>query len=263
MLTSHGGPGTFAYSPLDSTSPGTSTNPGFPLGGSASYTGETVALQNTTFLTGTVRVDVTWGGSPATNPGTSNFSQGTTLGTMSLTISGLASAAGDPLTYGGAPRASKARIDADDNLETTASGGAGREIADIVLGTFNIVHGVRGPNVGDMIVGEAVPVAGGGDAVYNEISPTAARLRYTALGQPDNPASPVVASSGVKALFVGRGVDGPLGVIGTYTIDAGDDVTPEDVTALTSTSIGRLGADGLQSVDVGATIYGAFGAQVP
>ena len=55
-----GGPGTFAYSPLDPTNAGTPTNTGFPQGGSASYTGETVALQNTTMLTGTVRVDVAW-----------------------------------------------------------------------------------------------------------------------------------------------------------------------------------------------------------
>ena len=52
VQTGHGGPGTFAYSPLDATNAGTPANTGFPEGGSASYTGETVALQNTTLLTG-------------------------------------------------------------------------------------------------------------------------------------------------------------------------------------------------------------------
>ena len=36
-----------------------------------------------------------------------------------------------------------------------------------------------------------------------------------------------------------------------------------DATGATSTSIGRLGADGTQSAGVRVTIYGAFGAQVP
>ncbi len=145
----------------------------------------------------------------------------------------------------------------------TLVGGAGTEIADIVIGGLNIVVGAQGDNMGHLIVGTAGTPDADGNVAYTEIAPTSARLRYAALGTVDNSASPPVTGSGVKALFVGQGVDGPLGAIGTYKIATGDAVTPGNVTSLTSTSIGRLGADGTQSVDVGVTIYGAFGAQVP
>ncbi len=255
VVKTHGGPGTFAYSPLDPTNAGTPANTGFPQGGSASYTGETVALQNTTWLTGTVRVDVTWvDDADGASPGTFIA----TVGEMSLTISDLASPAGDPLTFGGSPKGTNAVRASNPALV----GSPGQEIADIVLGTFNIVVGAPGDNSGHLVVGTAST----GDATnvsYSEIAPSAARLRYTALGTPDNTTLPVAASSGAKALFLGQGVDGPLGVIGTYTINTGTVVTPGTVSSLEGESIGRLGADGTQSVDVGVTIYGAFGAQVP
>ncbi len=263
VQTGHGGPGTFAYSPLDPTNAGTPTNTGFTEGGSASYTGETVALQNTTMLTGTVRVDVSW------NPDADSSTSGTfdaVVGTMSLTISGLASATGDPLTYGGAPKSN------DLDANPTATGRAGTEIADIVIGGLDIAVGAAGAaNAGHLIVvgsgldEDGVETTTAADIVgYNEHVPDSSRLRYSSLGETDTPSSPVPSSSGVKALLVGQGVDGPLGVIGTYTLDAGTAVTPGNVTSAdATTSIGRLGADGLQSVDVGVTIYGAFGAQVP
>ncbi len=253
-IKTHGGPGTFAYSPLDPTNAGTPTNTGFPEGGSATYTGETVALQNTTWLTGTVRVDVSW------NADADSGTQGTfdaSVGTMSLTISGLASAAGDPLTYGGKPKSN------DLANNPTATGNAGTEIADIVIGGLNIVVGAAGDNMGHLVVGTA-DTTDPADVTYSEIEPGSARLRFAALGTVDQADSPPTTGSGVKALFVGQGVDGPLGAIGTYTIATGTAETPGAVTdAVASTSIGRLGADGTQSVDVGVTIYGAFGAQVP
>ena len=266
VRTNHGGPGTFAYSPLDPTNAGTPANPGFSPGGSASYTGETVALQNTTWLTGTVRVDVSWSPGAVVAGPPAAFAD--SVGTMSLTISGLASAAGDPLTYGGQPKGNAA------TLATTpeATGNAGTEIADIVMGGLAITVGATGAaNAGQLIVvGDGLDEDGAdtttaADIVgYSELAPGNARLRYTALGETDTLTSPPTDGSGVKALFVGQGVDGPLGVIGTYTIATGDAITPGNVTtADDSTSIGRLGADGLQSVDVGVTIYGAFGAQLP
>ena len=115
----HGGPGTYAYSPLDSTNVGTLQNLSFPQGGSATYTGETIALQNTTILYGTAEVDVSWG-TPA------DVNAGTIVGTMALTISDLQSAVGDPLSQGGS---------ADVTIETAP----GNEIMDIVFPTMNII----------------------------------------------------------------------------------------------------------------------------
>ena len=53
----------------------------------------------------------------------------------------------------------------------------------------------------------------------------------------------------VKALFVGQGVDGPLGAIGTWT--------------LTDDTVGRVAPDGSHTDDLGVDIYGAFGVEVP
>ena len=262
VVKGHGGPGMFAYSALDPTNAGTPLNPGFPRDGRARYMGETTALQNTTVLTGTARVDVTWNSLADSAIGLGSSEDGDSpsiideAGKMSVTISGLTSAAGDPLTYGGTPKASQKRIDAESELATT-TGGAGDEIADIVLGSFRILVGMEGDNMGHLIVGDP-------DTTNGEIAPlTSGRLRFTALGMEGNTTVPDTDGTGVKALFVGQGVDGPLGVIGTYTIDAGAAVTPGDVDSKTSESIGRLGADGTQSVDVGVTIYGAFGAEAP
>ena len=48
---------------------------------------------------------------------------------------------------------------------------------------------------------------------------------------------------------MGQGVDGPLGVIGTWT--------------LTDSTVGRVSADGSEVADLGQAIYGAFGAEIP
>ena len=61
-----------------------------------------------------------------------------------------------------------------------------------------------------------------------------------------------VAATGTAsaiALFVGQGMDGPLGVIGTWTLN--DD------------SVGRVSGDGTSVDDPGQAIYGAFGVESP
>ena len=243
-----GGPGTFAYSPLDPTNAGTPTNPGFPRSGRATYTGETVAIQNTTILTGTVRVDVGWNSlADSTNGLNADGDAIVTAGTMSLTISGLASTVGDPLSHGGS------RHTRVSDVITERSGAPGNEIADIVLGGLSIVAGAAGGNSGQLIVGTATEGAGtsAGTFAYSEIAAPTNRLRFSALGIPDVTTVPGsgIETSGVNALFVGQGVDGPLGVIGTWTVQ--------------DSTIARISADGSEVSDPGAAIYGAFGAQVP
>ena len=224
----HGGPGTYAYSPLDSTNVGTLQNLSFPSGGSATYTGETIALQNTTILYGTAEVDVSWGTPTDVNAGT-------TVGTMALTISGLQSAVGDPLSQGGA------NVDAND--PTVAD--PGNEIMDIVFPAMNIIVGGQGDFANNMIVGTAGTADADGNIPYGEA--TVADVRYRrALAGADIAAT---GTNTVKALFVGQGVDGPLGVIGTWT--------------LTDDTVGRVAPDGSHTDDLGQDIYGAFGVEVP
>ena len=222
----HGGPGTYAYSPLDSTNVGTLQNLSFPSGGSATYTGETIALQGTVILYGTAQVDVGWGTPTDVNAGTS-------VGTMSLTISGLASAVGDPLSQGG-------------SADVTVPTAAGNEIGDIVFPGMSIIVGGQGDFANNMIVGTAGVADEDGNIPYGEATVADTRYRRAAAGADITP-SPTTET--VKALFVGQGVDGPLGVIGTWTLD--DD------------TVGRVAPDGSHTDDLGVGIYGAFGVEVP
>ena len=132
-------------------------------------------------------MDVTWvadAGVDADSDPATPETFAASLGTMSLTISDLASAAGDPLTYGGAPKGNAA------NTNTGATGGAGTEIADIVLGGFTIAVGAAGAaNAGQLIVvgsgldeDGAVTTTAADIVGYQEFTPTSARLRYNRLG---------------------------------------------------------------------------------
>ncbi len=228
-IRTQGGPGTFAYSSLDPTHVGaivgTTKNLSFPTDGRATYTGETIALQgaNTT-LTGTARVDVNWG-----DP--DSVAAGSTVGTMSLTISDLATAAGDPLSQGGSG--------------TPTDNNPGNEIADIVFPGLAIIVGAQGDYANNMIAGAPSDPADNGDVSYSEVAVENARYRRVAAVTDIN----ATGTQTAKALFVGRGVDGPLGVIGTWT--------------LTDGTVGRIAPEGNHVDDYGAAIYGAFGAQVP
>ena len=223
-IRTHGGPGTFAYSPLDPTNVGTLRNLAFPVAGRATYTGETIAIQNTTILTATARVDVGW-----TNTTPTNLNADTQLGTMSLTISDLASATGDPLTHGG------------------SGSSAGEEIADIVFPGISIMVGdANGGFESKMIAGAKGAADDDGKFLYSEQPVSDVRYRLT-IGGPDEDAS---ANAGkVKALFMGQGVDGPRGVIGTWTLTDGD--------------VARIHAGGTKVADLGAAIHGAFGVEAP
>ena len=83
------GPDAFAYSSLPQTVYANEGDPRFPLGASAAYTGETVAVQGTTFYTGAVRLRVRWHDAWAAGE----------AGQLTAAISGLRDDYGDRLTY--------------------------------------------------------------------------------------------------------------------------------------------------------------------
>ena len=237
-----GGPGSFAYSPLDPTMAGNAANPAAPPGGSASFVGETVAIMDEDTLTGTARVDVSWASSASATPLDLEVSaDGTTdtashVGTMSLTLGDLADSTGDPLTY----------------FVDGTSTGAGQEISEIVFDGMNIEVGLPGGNSGHLIVGaETAGTAADGVTPYTyaEIGLTAAtnvRYRLSEIGMSDQPGT---GTASVAALFVGQGVDGPLGVIGTFT--------------LTDAVVARVNAAGTGVEEGAEIIYGGFGADIP
>ena len=59
----------------------------------------------------------------------------------------------------------------------------------------------------------------------------------------------VNVTAGVGALLVGQGVDGPLGVIGTFTLDDDNDA--------------RVHADGTRVEEGDIAIFSGFGADIP
>ena len=229
--TRQNGVGTFAYSQLDPTPAGPAINPAFPVGGTASYEGETVARMGTNFLTGTARVDVNWAARSGGNALDFNLSDSiSNAGLMSLTVSGLEDKNGEPL-----------RTDAG-------------QVADIVFANLPIGVGLKGANSGQLIVGAQGNADADGNYTYGEFAITDEdnlRYRFEDIEQlPDarRGADADVALKSVKALFVGQGVDGPLGVIGTWT--------------LRDTSLGITNADGDRTAN-NTPIYGSFGADLP
>ena len=226
------GVGTFAYSQLDPTPAGPQSNPAFPVGGSASYEGETVARMGTAFLTGTARVDVSWASSTSATVLDLNLDpvNDTDLeshaGLMSLTISDLQDKDGDPLRTGQG------------------------EVADIVFAALPIEVGLPGANSGHLIVGDKGTADGDGNYTYTEIGAATDNFRYRFTDTRVQEAKKNEATEKVKALFVGQGVDGPLGVIGTWTV--------------TDTDLGLTNDNGvIDAKSQGIPIYGSFGADLP
>ena len=271
VSTDHGGPGTFAYSLLDPTHAGNQTTPSFQSGGSARFVGETVAFQGNAPITGTVTVDVGWAATPdlttdivLSGGSVTETDAVTNLGTMSLTISGLADATGDPLVYAG-------------TVGTTPAPTEGHEIADILFSDMTILMGLQGDRAGQMIVGTQarVDVGDSGSVTafsygYSPLALTEANVRYrftdsslgdqprgTATGLTDSDGNPIPDdASTLEALFVGQGGEGPLGVIGTWTL-RGPNVARRHIGGA------RLEGTGNEEVTQGAYIRGGFGAELP
>ncbi len=199
-------------------------------------------------LTGTARVDVRWAARADTggldlvvggpdNDVTSN------AGSMSVTLGDLADSTGDPLAYTGTITGAG---------DTPAEG---YEIAEIVFDGMQIEVGLPGGHSGHLIVGAETAVTPATDPAtytYSELTLTAGdqvRYRLREIGLSDTPGS---GTASISALFVGQGVDGPLGVLGTFTLD--------------DENVARVNATGLAVEDNTAatrTIRGGFGADIP
>ncbi len=212
-------PGLFAYSPLPTTQWSSSGDPSFPLGGSATFTGKTVAVQGRTFLEGTVEVLAEWA-TDAWEGATAD------IGDLTMTISGLMTADGDPI------RASSAISDEFGGGPVNARVPEGAPLESVTY--RNITIGVDA----DGTVGFAT-------------SNTQAILAFGPLGT-----ETVVNRGGdaeprrpsIRGQFAGQDVDGPLAVLGTYYITAWGEHPTAGYT--------------VELLD-GASIEGAFGADKP
>ena len=88
------GPAAFAFSPLDQTKYASYDDPAYPLGGTARYSGETIAVQLTAFYQGTIDIVVMWEDTRLADG--ASFADGD----VAVTISNLVDADGVPLTQG-------------------------------------------------------------------------------------------------------------------------------------------------------------------
>ncbi len=174
------GPGAFAYSSLAPTTYSSLTDPTYPGGGTARYSGETVAVQLTVFYQGTIDVVVMWDAA--------DFEDSD----VAVTISGLANPDGVPLANGGAD-VGQIVLSGDDVTTKDADNNLGIAMS---AATTRIVHADR--------------------SVLDDVASNTGSL---------------------TGKFVGKTIDGPMGVIGTWTAK--------------STGLGN-----------GGTLRGAFGAEV-
>ena len=239
-------PQLFAYSQLPATTYSNSRDPSFPSGGSASYSGNTVAMRanaggynkttnahtmatNTDFYEGNVKVDVTWFASWAKGKAVTE--------NMVTTISNLRHGGnGDPLTYGSARN----------------------EIDSIVISGVYGVHTAAGKKANQIQFDSSDTTTDfgsvNGTTLNNAI---AVRVTYVDRSTPD---TVVVGTHSISGAFVGKNVDGPLGVIGVWSVDPSGEFTYDHDNDTSTTDFtldefgGHTGAFGLR---------GAFGADAP
>ena len=214
----HGESDAFAYSPLDATTIRSLDAANYPANGKATYEGSTVAYVG--------RFDQNAGlaafqGDVAVNVdwmgGAANADGTLTLGTMTAVISNFEKAdTGDPLTTGT---------------------GTVRELI------FRVASG------------EGIPIMTNGDAQVVFTTPDTVQV---ILGYADRTRSTgsLSGTATIDGAFVGNSSDGPLGVLGRYSID-GANLSYEHAPVDSATTTGVTAA--YQDV----SIRGAFGADLP
>ena len=179
------GPGVFAFSPLEQTKYTSYDDPSYPIGGTARYSGETIAVQMTTFYQGTIDIVVMWEDTREADG--ADFADGD----VAVTISNLVDVDGVALTQGA------------------------NDVASIVISGTDVTTRDT-----DNAMGITIPSGATGRVVHANRS--------------------VVDATGVTASlmgkFVGKTIDGPIGVIGSWTAQ--------------NTGLGN-----------GGTLRGAFGAE--
>ena len=175
-------PGVFAYSPMGSTQWASDLDPSFPGGAEATFTGRTVAInyRGTTFFEGSVEVLAQWDATWGGRVGDASRR----VGRLTMTISGLASSDGDtPLARGPSNPFGGPNPPEDTPLEAIIFKGV-----DIRVNTSTNEVGFNG-----------------GDYEF----------RFGPLGTRSYPSG---TPNVIDGKFVGQDADGPLAVIGTWTV---------------------------------------------
>ena len=252
------GPNAFGYSQLSQTVFEEVSDPAFPRGSVLSYEGETVAVQHKKYFSGTINIEVDW------TPTLDAAGDPTSWGTLSAVISGMEDvASGLPLYYDSAP-----------GTDTTTSSG---EETDALLAAAAL-----SPVRQIVIAGVSITADADGKLGFNDTAldfetgstPSSIGIVHGSLGS----RAVDIGSGTVEGKFLGIGLNGPLAVLGGWTIaNAAANIGAEQTTAY------REAADAI-SVDIDGTptevvaavteaeatrkvrntpIFGAFGADLP
>ena len=220
-------PGLFAYSPLPTTQWSSSGDPSFPLGGSATFTGKTVAMQRTRRSSKAL-----W---RCWRSGRQMLGMGATadIGDLTITISGLMNADGDPLR---AHRHLTLVGDFGDGPINARSAGRCAPLESVTYRNITIGIDADG-NVG-FDSSSTNPIFAFG--------PLGTETAYVTRTRPNIWS---IRPSSIRGQFAGQDVDGPLAVLGTYWITHRGE-HPANHT------VGR-------EVIQGGPVEGAFGADRP
>jgi hypothetical protein len=280
------GPGAFAYSPLPATEYQDANDSTYPGGGSATYTGETVALQpdgdGAVIYTGLIEVTAEWDAAwtPRGADGADIEPTDTTtvvdtykLGLVTAVISSLETPEGDSLEY---ITITSAELADDTKTRDVMETGnklmeSGEDIQEIIFRDVSITtpadeekntlsFRTEFTNTGEMA------------RIVTDVGANPMDLDVTEVGGRN--------AASLVGTFVGQDVDGPLGVIGRWTLmdsatatDSLDTITrvrdeDGDITHRKTYSVNIDDEDtiltGIQhsKIGTGAMIYGAFGAEV-
>ena len=177
-------------------------DPSYQPGGTARYVGETVALQNTTYLTGEVDATVSWDAN-------------TVGGTLNVTFTNLANDNGDMLAFGTAAKRN------DDDVITTAADY--NVIRDVVFNNIDV-----GANADNELMFDNEDIGTRTAGTFR------IRYRFTDASVVDD----TTGKGLIEGKFVGATVDGPLGLFGVWELnasrslgrvnDVGNDIVDQD-----------------------------------
>ena len=172
------GPAAFAFSPLAQTKYTSYDDPSYPMGGTARYSGETIAVQMDTFYQGAIHIVVMWEDTREADG--ADFGDGD----VAVTISNLVDADGVALTQG-------------DN-----------DVGSIVISATDATTRDAENQMG-ILMGAATPtgtIGGAATADTRIVHANRSVVDATATG------------STLTGKFVGKTIDGPVAVIGMWTV---------------------------------------------
>ncbi|MYC68870.1 MAG: hypothetical protein F4X12_21380 [Acidobacteriia bacterium] len=251
------GPNAFGYSQLSQTVFESTADPAFPNGAVLNYVGETVAVQHKKYFSGTINIEVNW-----TPTGTAD--NPTTWGTLSAVISGLEDVASGLPLYFDSDTGDNDLTDlaGDDVPAADLAAAALSPVRQIVIAGVNITDTDGKLGFSDSTLDFTGSTTGSVGIVHGSLGSRAVDI----------------GGGTVEGKFLGIGLNGPLAVLGGWSIaNANNNIGAEQAMAYREAKGGvNVDINGVDTNVVEAVtarvgsvtvrnspIIGAFGADLP